>query len=246
VHAPPDPQRLQALEAQLEGIAAAHGLDPADWVWRAEGSRPLADYLARLPREGPHERIARAIHRQAVLVNQRSVFDAEPGPHHGVGAVLYGRFSAPMREAVGVFLHQELVQARTGQPGLLPEGIGSPDELRARVISTANRARETQRQLDREANRLVLDDLLGTAHDAGTAFVGTVMGLSRGRIHVQLDEPAVDVKVYLRHQPGAIDDRRCQVGCEGAEVLRVGDAVRVTVHGRDEAADRWILRATRQ
>ena len=37
----------------------------------------------------------------------RSVFSAVPAGHFGVGEAIYSRFTAPMREIVGIFCHKE-------------------------------------------------------------------------------------------------------------------------------------------
>ncbi len=248
VHEPPGPERLAALEDQLTGIAEAQGLDPAEWIWRADGSVPLSAFLDSLPSEGRLGRVAKAAHRQAVRANQRSVFATEPGPHHGVGASVYGRFSAPMREVVGVYLHQEVVQRRNGEQGALPEGVSGAEELRAQMVIAANRARERQRGLDRDANRLVIDALFAEATATGRRWSGTVMGLTRGKVHVQLDDPAIDVKSYLRTQDRELhlDARGCQLADARGAWLSVGDPVTVWVVGREVSADRWDVRVKPQ
>ena len=55
-----------------------------------------------------------------------------------VGAEVYGRFSAPMREIVGVFLHRELLER-------LREKGGRDDGLRAAVVAAAVRASTARR-----------------------------------------------------------------------------------------------------
>ena len=112
VHAGPDPKRLEGLARLSERAAAVHGLPAAPWVWNP-ATTPLADYLAGLPRAVPlsrEDRLARALSRQAMMVSLRSEYSTEPGPHVGVGAEPYARFSAPMREMVGVFLHKEAIE----------------------------------------------------------------------------------------------------------------------------------------
>ncbi|MEM9074962.1 MAG: RNB domain-containing ribonuclease, partial [Myxococcota bacterium] len=95
VHPPPDEDRLRAFQRMLGALVESRGLDPSVWMWNPESSS-LADYLDALPEDGEGGRLARAIHRQAVMVNVRSTFQTHPDSHHGVGAEVYARFSAPM------------------------------------------------------------------------------------------------------------------------------------------------------
>lgn len=240
VHEPPSAERLSKLEAQIAAIARSHGLDAARWTWRRAAGVPLSAFLDDLPADGPHDRVARAIHRAAILSNRRSVYRAAPGPHHGVGADVYGRFSAPMREVVGVFLHQELQDLH----GLRDTDQPDAEALRTEVIAAATRSRERQRQLDREVNRLALDHLFAAASEPIPA---TVMGIDGGRLHVQLDDPPIDAKIYLRHlrqrhgelSADAHDTAICKP--DGTALATVGGGVRVAVIGSDGDSDRWVL-----
>jgi ribonuclease R len=255
VHQPPDPNRYRALESLITGLVRAHRLRPEPWCWKRSDTS-LADYLSALPEQGEHGRIARAIHRQAMLLNPRSWFSEEPGPHHGIGAEHYARFSSPMREIVGVFLHKEANEKLTGVPTAVPQGHPDDDELRRRIVARANEAKELQRQLTKEANRFVLDrlfeDELRKDRADRKSFAGTVMGISPGKVHVLLDDPPVEVKVYGSHLERL---RRARLSFPGdgvtvqedrngntSTLCRVGDAVRVTLIDRDRRGDRWVMR----
>lgn len=244
IHDPPTRQALDALERQIDMIAKAHDLDEGRWLWD-RARETLDTYLHRLPHAGKGGRVARAIHRQAMVATRSAVFTANPAVHHGVGADVYARFTAPMREVVGVFCHKEMWELL----GHAPRNAEADRVLREQVIAESHRARKLQRQLDRDANRLVLDQLLA---DGGT-WRGTVLGMSKGRLYVQLDDPPVDVKVYVRHL-------EAQHGCElyvpshravlrkrsdNTVVLAVGQAVELTATHRDEETDRWVLRCVR-
>lgn len=232
VHPAPTKEKVAGFEAMLEELVTAQDL-PANWLWKATGEVPLADYLRNLPEKGRSGRIARAVHRQAVMMNVRSSFARTPESHHGVGAEVYGRFSAPMREAVGVFLHQELLEAVSGN-------TDADAELCQAVIAKANDARLLQKKLTRDGQRLVLDQLFSEARQGSRSLVGTLMGLTSSKAHVLLDDPAVDVKVYLRDMPEL--KRRDDVSLEvDGLALRVGDPVRLVVEGQDLERNRWKL-----
>jgi len=250
VHPAPPPERLDELEAQIAEAIVIHGLDPAIWGWQ-RGARPLADWVDALGHADPaHARIARALERQAVLVNVRSVFTTEPGLHHGVGAEPYARFSAPMREIVGVFVHKEAVELL----GLAPRRPPAEDAaLRDEVLVSANAARARQRRLNDLTNRRAIDHLF--ARDAALPLAdrpargATVMGIQGAKVHLTLDDPPIDVKLYLfdlgKALGGAwLSPTPGNAGLQtkdGKLILAVGDALSVRVQRRDEQRDRWVL-----
>jgi ribonuclease R len=233
VHEPPSSERLQALASRIGELVSERRLPPSfRWSPASEG---LDAYLRRLP----HDRVAAAIHRQAMIGGGGgATFTAVPGAHAGVGADAYARFTAPMREVVGIFVHGELLER--------PDALFGDEALREQVIASANRARDTQRRLDHAVNRLVLDALLAEMLERGIERGGTVMGVTRDKVHVRLDDPPIDVKVYVGHlagQRGAIEvtPRGSALRCADGSSWALGDAVRLRVLGRDEQRDRWEL-----
>jgi len=250
VHPPPEPDSMRSLERLMAATAAAHALDPRRWVWRAGSGAPLADVLEGMPRQGRAGRIARALHRQAVYTNLRSSFSSRAAGHHGIGAEVYARFSAPMREIVGVFLHEELWESLEGE-ARPPHPAHSDEALRALVVERANEAKLKQKEIEREAHRLVLDQLfeadLGLARSA-RARSGTVVGLTGSRLHVLLDEPPIDVKIYLRHLGPSLapsEAGEALVDPAGVVHFRLGDEVLVHVIERDPRSERWRLACAR-
>lgn len=235
VHEAPAESRFAELVTLSQQVAAAFDLPADPWIWNPATSS-LADWLDRLPAGS----VAAGLHRQAMVVNRPSHFASSPGQHFGVGADVYGRFTAPMREVVGIFLHQEVWETL----GVTPSDDKHAEALRERVIAVSNAARERQRMFNREVNRLVLDDLFATPN--GT-WSGAVLGLTPTRIHVRLDRPQVDVKVYTahvgRHLGGELTfvDGSHMCDANGTTVVRLGDRVDVKVIERDSRRDRWNL-----
>lgn len=232
VHEPPSSERLEALASRIAELVVQRRL-PESFRWSPD-DEGLDAYLRRLPNNG----VAAAIHRQAMVGGGSALFTAVPGAHSGVGADVYARFTAPMREVVGIFVHGEVM-----------ERVESPfgdEALREQVIESANRARDTQRRLDHAVNRLVLDALLADTRALGVERGGTVMGVTRDKVHVRLDDPPIDVKVYVGHlsdQRGAIEltPRGSALQCADGSSWALGDAVKLRVLGRDERRDRWEL-----
>lgn len=111
VHEAPLSGRLKALRTLLDRFADETGLD-AKWRWHKD--QPLADYVMALPDNEETASVRAAIERQILVCNQASEYQSKPGRHHALAAESYARFSAPMREIVGIFTHKELLEVLTG------------------------------------------------------------------------------------------------------------------------------------
>ncbi|RMH38524.1 MAG: RNB domain-containing ribonuclease [Deltaproteobacteria bacterium] len=224
VHPPPPAEALDGLCAAIEELIAVRRLDPAVWRWRRAEGESLADYVDRLP-DG--DRLSDALQRQAMLIAEPARYSTRPGPHWGIGAAAYARLSAPMREIVGIVNELALV------------GPPAPATLVDRAVDAGNRARDLQRQLDKDAHRVALDWLFerDRARPLGQRPVrtGTVMGAKATKLYVRLDEPPIEVKVYGDYRV----DGRFEV-VAGRRRIRVGDEVAVVVADR-RADDRWVL-----
>jgi len=137
-----------------------------------------------------------------------------------------------MREIVGVFVHKEMIECLAGRS---PQG---DEAMRTAVIEKANHARELQRELTREANLLVLDRIfaaeLGLPPKSRPEHEGTVMGLRRGKIYVQLDAPPVEVKVYAAEIDPTAELVDAGATLRGRELsCTLGDRVRLRLRDRD-------------
>lgn len=256
IHPAPDTERLEGLHASIEAIARRHHL-PEGFVWKRGSS--LARYIAALPAPtlgalDETARVARALERQAIVANLRSYYAVDPGPHYGVGLDPYGRFTAPMREIVGVFLHGETIEAF----GLGKAGAPRDPTLREAVVEAGNRSRDVQRQISDAGNRLTIDRLLradlALPKDARPRRKATVMGIAGSKVHVSLDDPPLDLKLYLKELGqvlGGVWLKASEDGValreekSGREIFAVGDAIELRTMGLDGGSDRWILEPTK-
>jgi ribonuclease R len=225
VHEPPEPAKVAAFERLVGIVAKQRGLPDDPWLYRRAADMGLGGYLEKLPHRGPEGRVARALHRQAMLLNGRSRFDAQPLGHFGVGEQVYSRFTAPMREMVGVQCHAQAIDRMVGRS---PRSRAQDEEIRARVIEAGNHAKDVQRRLDREIDALIIAAVL--APDLAVAFeerprrTGTVVGLVSSRVHVLLDDPPLDVRVPLYEQGKQMGGAWLAVVDEGARLIRKDNA----------------------
>lgn len=252
IHGAPPESRLEEIEETVKHMIEAHGLDRARWLWRpqrrqGDGGESVAEYLARLPSGGEFARVREAIERLFLMANQRSSFSEEPGMHFALGVEPYSRFSAPMREMVGVFTHKEALEKL--DPSLVVSSDEVDEALREQVIETANRSRSLQRALTKEVQKLAIDALLARdlllPPEQRPRRKGTICGLRRSRIYVRLDDPPMEIKSY-------VEDVEQVMGCsytleEGGvalvspagPTLRVGDEVALWTAGLHRG--RWQL-----
>jgi len=226
IHAAPEAERLVAFEELVRRVARGRDLPDDPWVYHRAAELGIAGYLERLPTQGPNARLARALHRQAMVLNGRSVFAAEASAHFGVGEAIYSRFTAPMREMVGIFCHKEAIERLEGRGRRSRE---EDEAIRSAVIEAANRAKDVQRQLDREVDRATVAAVLGPEASRPLKdrplHRGTVMGVAKAVVHVLLDEPPIDVIVPLREQ-GNVEG--------GAWLERSGEGAALVVRGTEQ------------
>lgn len=245
VHPAPMAPDLTAFAAMTRALIEAHGRPHAlAWDARAES---LAAWLERIEAAQTDDPslagLALTLQRQALLLNQRSTFSAEPGLHFGVGAPCYARFSSPMREVVGIFTHKEALEALGLEP---PRPDLEDEELRVAVIAAANRAKDLQHQLTKAANQLVIDATLAAdlAHGDAPERVGTLVGLGPDRLYVLIDEPPLELKVYARDlgpRWSLTPTTLSTTGPDGERSFVLGQRVALRVVRHDDSRDRWVL-----
>lgn len=249
VHPRPPQSQVVSFERLLQALIKAHKLDPELWSWQQADEKSLSEYLKALPSLGKQARIAQAIHRQAVMINVRSSFSKQAAAHYGVGSDVYARFSAPMREIVGIFLHKELAEKHLGSSPVLSKS--QDNDLRAQIIKIANSAKSVQRKITQQGNLLILnqlfsDDMKHTAKQR-TSHEGTIIGLDNRKIYILLDKPKVEVKVYIKHleinqnQTLVTESDKVTLSQQTSQTpfVRLGDSVFVSVKGQEK--NRWVL-----
>lgn len=248
VHEPPEAASLDRLTAIIRSLIEMHSLDPKVWAWDRD-NETLAAYADRLPVSGAHSGITEAIIRQIILTNRKSVFSQVPGGHYGLKVRLYGRFSSPMREVVGIFSHKELLESLGLQ-------APAPDEqdvvTRETVINISNMARETQKKLDHYIDSIIIDQLFSpditSPDDRRPVHGGTILGMKDSRMYVLLDSPRLEVKVYtedIERQAGCtlsyeFHELKCADGSGNSCRFRAGDRVELKVIKKDELG-KWRL-----
>ena len=125
--------------------------------------------------------------------------------------------------------------------------------LRDRVVERSNEAKRIQGRINQLAHLYVLDQLFASdllqPVDERTSWRGTVMGLTRDKVHVTFEEPPVDVKLYiddleeqLRTKVELSDEGASLRRASGRGVCRIGEPVSVQVARWDPSRKRFVLR----
>ncbi len=250
VHEAPEADSLDRLEQVLLALARAHNVRRSRLAWR-RGDEHLGAFLERLRGEDLPKPLKRTVQRQCLIANSPSRFTSGPGLHFALGVEPYSRFSAPMREIVGIFTHKEALE----QLGLSPVSLlaEEDEQLRELVIQAGNLGKERQRALDRAVRRLAIDTLLGAdlkrPPEARPVRRGTVLGLRPSRAYVRLEDPPLELKVYredLEAWAGAkleLSEDEVMFSSPGSDEpkLRMGQAIDLRTAGKDSRRDRWIL-----
>lgn len=247
VHPAPLHRRLDELEGIIRAVVEHRGLSE-DWRWRRE-KEELAAYLERLGTLPPQPRVFATIRRQIRYANRASTFQADVGRHHALGVDGYARFSAPMREVVGIFTHKEGLE-RLGLAA--PSDAQADEALRKRAINAANAAKKRQNAMTKAAVGLAIEQLLRDELELSPedrpVRVGAVFGLRSSKLYMALDDFPIELKVYR-------DDLEAAYGCryalnkagsclgpvEGAEApaFGLGDEIRIRTRDYDPERRRW-------
>ncbi len=252
VHPEPEQNALVALSQRLETIAKTLGLDTDVWRWDYNPEsehKTLGRFIDALPDDAQNARLRQAFERQVMMSISPSLFTQERGPHFGIGADLYARFSAPMREIVGIFTHKEAWEKLEGPAA--HHDHAADEALREAVIEAGNRSKKIQRRITREAHKLAMDQSfereLEMDYKDRPVHVGTVLGVRPSRLYVQLDNPPMEVKVYhddIGDQDGTepeVDKARVVVSRKNGQNISLGDEVRLKVGRYDGKRRRWCL-----
>lgn len=191
VHEAPLQKSLRKLKETINAFADHY---PQQDQWRWSDGQSLAEYVDQLPSEPIYKRRVRAIQRQIMQAQRASLFQPEPGEHHALKACSYARFSSPMREVVGIFTHKELLEALGGSS----YNNEHDSALREQIIESANAAKRRQRQLDKSVEFAALFSVFSKelARESGVLHSGTIIGLRSDRLYINLDNLALDVKIY--------------------------------------------------
>lgn len=110
VHPPPGKEKLEALGRLISSIVDLQNAPPS-WKWQQ--GEMLSQWVERIrtaPTNDRERQLSRALQTQVLGIQVASEYSRKPELHSGLMVEGYGRFTAPMREVVGLLSHATLVQ----------------------------------------------------------------------------------------------------------------------------------------
>lgn len=257
-HEAPSLHAVDEVFERMMAIVRAQDM-PECWYWHRERDS-LADYFEQLPRESLHSdfeaspevqkqyRVRQALERQVLMMQRRSVFSPDAGLHSALGVNPYGRFSAPMREIVGIFTHQEAIDAEF-------DGDREMDRetkrvLRERVIEASNRAKTLQNNVDKAIDSCAIAHVISHDYDIELAQRphrrGTILGMKSSALYVRLDMPPIELKVYIRdmvestQMMWSLNEEMTVLSSENGDIrYAVGDSIELVVSTYEPQKKKW-------
>ncbi len=257
-HEAPSERDIEEVHDAMIAIARAQNM-PECWYW--DRSRySLAEFFESLPPESCHSemdgtpeevrayRVRQAMERAVLMMQRRSVFSPKAGLHSALGVNPYARFSAPMREIVGVFTHKEAIDAEFERDIAL-----SRDEMRVireRVIEASNHAKGIQRDIDKAVDSCAIAHVV--SHDWDFPFSerplrrGTILGMKASALYVRLDMPPIELKVYVKDIVESTnrgwqmnDDLTVLSSEDGTYRYLIGDPIELRVWSFEPSRKKW-------
>lgn len=221
VHAPPSPEKLQALGDFLETMDI--NLAPAQTV-----TTTMLNHILKAAADTPNRELIN-------VVMLRSQSQAEYNPenigHYGLSLKRYAHFTSPIRRYADLIVHRALVRAfGLGDGGLTDHEIGRLSKIAEDISAFERRAMAAERDSNDRYIAAFMSDRVGAE------FAGRVSGVTRFGLFVRLAETGADGLVPVRSLGREFfhhdEKAHALVGEKSGLRYRLGDTVKVRV---DEA-----------
>ena len=219
VHDQPDPAKLAALSAFLDGIGI-HGLTLA----RGQSVRPR--HFSEILRRAAGTPYAQLVNELVLRSQAQAVYSPINLGHFGLALKRYAHFTSPIRRYADLLVHRALIAGHDFGPGALP----AAEE--ARFTETGEHVSMTERRAA-AAERSAVDRYTAAflAERVGASFAGRVSGVTRAGLFVTLAETGADGLIPIRTLPNDYYDhdetRHRLVGRRWGRIYTLGDEVGV-------------------
>lgn len=224
VHESPDPAKLSSAEM----VFAALGYPKL----RSASSQDLAALLKRA--EGKPEEAT--VHTLLLRSMAKARYSERPLGHYGLDMEDYCHFTSPIRRYPDLVVHRILKESLQG--GLSRERKRALTEFTVVAAEQASKTELTAVEAERECVRIKMAEYM--SHRIGEEFEGVIAGINNQGFFVQLPN-TVEGMVRFANLPDYYrfdETRYCAVAEGRGRVLRLGDAVTVTVLSADVEAGR--------
>ncbi|RYH10946.1 ribonuclease R [Tropicimonas sp. IMCC6043] len=216
VHEEPTPEKMEALRetAQASGFTLA------------KGQVLHTRHLNKLLHDSAGSELSELINMATLRSMTQAYYSPENFGHFGLALKTYAHFTSPIRRYSDLIVHRGLIAAHGwGKDGLSPDDID-------RLHQTAEHISETERR-SMAAERDTTDRYLAAylSERVGNEFGGTIAGIARFGLFVNLDETGADGLVPIRSLGNEFFhyDREAQslMGSDSGRVITLGQRVTV-------------------
>ncbi len=189
VHDQPDPAKLAALRAFLDGLGI-HGLTLA----KGQSVRP--HHFSEILRRAAGTPYAQLVNELVLRSQAQAVYSPINLGHFGLGLRRYAHFTSPIRRYADLLVHRAVIAGHDFGLGALPaaEAAGFT-ETGEHISMTERRAAAAERSaIDRYTAAFL-------AERVGASFAGRVSGVTRAGLFVTLAETGADGLIPMRRLP---------------------------------------------
>lgn len=224
VHESPDPAKLASAEA----VFVALGYPKL----RSASSKDLATLLRKT--EGTPEEAT--VHTLLLRSMSKARYSEQPLGHYGLDMEDYCHFTSPIRRYPDLVVHRILKESLKGK--LSAERLRTLKDFTVVAAEQASNTELIAVEAERECVRIKLAEYM--SHRIGLEFDGVIVGINNQGFFVQLPNTIEGmVRFSDLYDYYHFDETRfCAVGQRSGRILRLGDAVTVTVLSADTETGR--------
>ncbi len=181
LHAPPDPERLEELRANLAGLGISCG--------DLSQPRNLSRFLEKI-KDSPLEGVLSVMVLRSM---KRAIYSAREIGHYGLAKKHYAHFTSPIRRYPDLVLHRQLASFLSGKGGRLDQGW--LDRAAQHASEREQLADDAERMLVEIKKYRYMEDVL--AKGAKVVFDAVVGKCTPYGVFVDLPEIAIGGMVHV-------------------------------------------------
>jgi ribonuclease R len=219
VHDLPDPEKLKTLRDFVGRLGyKLKSTDPE------KAAHALNDLMRQL-KDSPE---ADVVKQMCIKAMAKAVYTTENIGHYGLAFEYYTHFTSPIRRYPDVLVHRLLYSYSNGKT------YSNPEELERLCKHSSNMEK---RAADAERSSIKYKQVEYMLQHIGEVFQGTISGLTRWGIYVELIDNKCEGMIplnTLRDDVYRFDEKKYQItGLKYKHVFEFGDKVKVRVNGAD-------------
>lgn len=221
IHDLPDPEKLKTLKDFTARLGyKLQSIDPE------QASRAINQLINQVKGKAEED----IVKQMAIRTMSKAVYSVENIGHYGLAFDYYTHFTSPIRRYPDVMAHRLMTSYKNG---------GKSADANALEVSCKHASNMEKKATDAERASIKYKQVEFMTDKIGEKFAGTVSGLTRWGMYVELEDNKCEGMIPLNSMQDddyRYDERKHQIiGTRYKEVYEFGDKVTVEVHGADLA-----------